>query len=123
MGEDKPADQLAVLKLFVENGQNVNAIGFNGRSILMKFVGFEHKEAVRYLLDKTAINLGLKLTGAVLMKGYTARAGESAIDIAKNMLKKMTGASEEDVGRINNMEKIVEMLGKVTSNTLNNFQF
>ena len=87
-----PEDCLQVLKLFLQNGQNVNAIGgYGGQSILIKFVAYKHTQAVKYLLDNTAIDLNIKLTEA--RKGV-----DTALEIAKR----------------ENMKEIVAMLEKVT---------
>jgi hypothetical protein len=118
-----------VLELFFENGQNVNAIDNNGRSILMKFVLFEQKEPVWYLLYNTAIDLSLKMKREV--DGDSVLAGESAIDIARNKLSSLQRnklsslqvnpfaeanraweSLEGDFDRRNNMNAIIVLLEK-----------
>ena len=91
-----------MLILFVENGQDVNAVGFGGQqSILIRSVMHHHTDAVKYLLDKTAIDLNFQVTNDVSLcfGGVKAYEGETAIDIAARK----------------QMHDIVEMLEKVTT--------
>ena len=99
MGINKnPKDWLEVIKLFVENGQDVNAIGFRGQSILIRCVAYRQNESVQYLLDHTPINLNIRMTRTYSFDSVTAYAGDSALDIARR----------------ENMEDIVAILERVT---------
>jgi len=95
-----PEDQLEVLKLFLDNGQDMNAIGGSGQSILILFVSYNHMEAVKYLLKNTAIDLNAKLTKDLY--GIKAYKGENALDFAKKQ----------------HMDEIVAMLEKSKLNNL-----
>ena len=91
-----------MLKLFLENGQDVNAIGFRGVSILILCVLHKNTEGIRHLLNNSQIDLNIKLTQAVSHEGVEAYADERAIDIAKR--EKMT--------------EIIEMLEEVTTSNI-----
>ena len=97
-----PDDRLRVLKLFLDNGQNVNAIGRYGMSILILFVGYNHIEAVKYLLDCTKIDFNIKLTEDWDLGGVGARAGDTALDIArKAKLDEIVAMLEEVTASLN----------------------
>ena len=101
-------DRLAVLKLFLSNGQEINAVGSSGQSILITSVMYKHRESIQYLLENTAIDSSLKLTEdnssqnpfkrAPGFRGVEAYKGETSIDIARR----------------EKMDDIVAMLGEVT---------
>jgi len=93
-----PKHDVEVLEYFVQKGQDVNAIGNCGQSILIRFVACKHTDAVQYLLKKTEIDVYTKLTKYLPVepaKGYEA---ERAIDIARR----------------ENENEIVEMIEKKT---------
>ena len=48
---ENPEDRLEVLKLFLDNGQDVNAIGQDGMSILHYCAEYGWVEGVEYLLS------------------------------------------------------------------------
>ena len=87
-----------MLKLFLDFGQDVNAIGGKGRSILILFVVYKHTEAVKYLLGYKKIDLKNKVTGDWDYDGVQSYKGENALDIARR----------------EKMYEIVAMLEKVT---------
>ena len=102
MSNKNPKERLDVLKMFVENGQNVNAIGYKGQSILIRCVGYKLKDCVEYLLKNTVIDLDVKMAEDCNFRDdVSAKAGERAIDIARR----------------ENMKDIIALLEKVTSNS------
>ena len=102
-----------MLKLFLSNGQKVNAIGNSGQSILIASVLYKQKESIQYLLENTAIDSSLKLTEDI-----------SSEDIfSQNMFKRALGfggvngykgETAIDIARREKMDDIVAMLGEVT---------
>ena len=87
-----------MLKLFLDNGQNVNAIDEYGKTILMCFVAYKNTEAVRILLGHKDIDLNIQLTEEEDFGGVSIYKGEAALDIARR----------------GKMDEIVAMLEKVT---------
>ena len=58
---ENPEDRLKVLKLFLENGQEINAIGEYGKTILHWCAEYAWVEAVKYLMSlKTKPDLTIK---------------------------------------------------------------
>ena len=94
---ENPEDRLEVLKLFLYNGQDVNAIGQDGKSMLIMLVLYKHTKLILYLLESTAIDLNIKLTKDIFGGDGNAYKDETAIDIARR----------------EKMDDIVAMLDKV----------
>ena len=97
-----PNDCIKVLQLFLKNGQDVNAIGANGQSILIWFVLYKRVEVIRYLLNNTEINLNIQLIHNLKIEKVQGKKGETALAIANR----------------ENMEAIAKILNEVT--TFNN---
>ena len=87
-----------MLKLFLGNGQEMNAVGNIGQSILITSVLHKQKESIQYLLENTAVDSSLKLTEDIFSADVEAYKGETAIDIARR----------------EKMDDIVAMLEEVT---------
>ena len=78
-----PEDRLKVLKLFLKNGQDVNAIGQSGQSILIRLVAYRERELIQHLLDHVRIDLNIKMTEGRTIENVTTYEDDTAVDIAK----------------------------------------
>ena len=92
MNNQNSVNLLEVVKLFVENGQNINAVGRDGISMLIRCVLYKQTKSVEYLLDNPQIDLEIKSKGRFGSGSLLVKAGETALDVAKR--KKMTGIVE-----------------------------
>lgn len=97
-----PEDQLELLKMFLDNEQDLNAIGGSGQSILILFVSYKHMEAVKYLLENTAIDVNVKLT----KDSYNFKLG----------IKTYKDENALDIARRQKMDEIVAILEKPSDN-------
>ena len=107
-----PEDPLKVMKLFLDYGQDVNALAKDGLSIMFTclFLKENQAETIRYLLENTRVDSQIRLTDD---QPGLANQGESAMDMARRMATDEY-ASDHDIKK-QEMLEVVAMLEEVTN--------